>query len=226
MHCMRIPFPVPPWFRWLCELRIDVRLPPSDVEKELAQLHGRLNTPGDRLHDLPAICLNIPGLVLRYREADGEHYVYAEDTRRRRLAGYVVFNRLIELNRRSDPYLRAPHAKFHPDYQRRGIATAIYRWWLDNGNTLISGARQSPGAHALWRSLGQRYPLHYVDLRDKQLRYLGQAIDRQTREALHTRIIMLGKGWDRDRLAERTGMQLEAGEGTEGLMERVFRKRY
>ena len=210
MHTMRIPFPIPPWRALLAELRIDVALPPSDIERQLASLYRRLSCPGDALHDLPALCLQIPGLVVRYREADGEHYVYVEDKVRGRLAGCVVFNRLVELDRRADAHLRAPHARIAPAYQRRGIATAIYRWWLDRGNSLITGARQSPGAHALWRALGRRYELFYVDLRDKRLRWLGEAVDRPTEHALQTRMVMLGKGWDLDRLSQATGLLLEA----------------
>lgn len=209
MHTLRIPFPVPPWFWPAMELRIDVGHRPSDIERELEALYRRLTRPGDALHGLPAICIRLPGLVLRYREADGEHYVYAEDTVKRCLAGYVVFNRLVEVNRRTDPYLRAPHAKFAGAYQRLGIATAVYRWWLDSGNCLISGARQSPGANALWSSLARRYESFYVDLRNKQLRHLGPQPDARTQQDLHTRIVLLGRGWCRERLAECTGMQVE-----------------
>jgi len=208
VHTLRIPFPVPPWREFLAELRIDVTHQPSDIEKQLQALYRRLNTPGDALHGLPLLCIRVPGLVLRYREADGEHYVYIEDPARRCLAGYVVFNRLIEVARRADPHLRAPHAKFAPAYQRRGIATTIYRWWLDRGNTLITGARQSAGAQALWLSLGRHYELLYVELRAKQLRCLGRQVDNRVRQDLHTRIVMLGRGWDVDRLVQSTGMQV------------------
>ena len=208
MDTLRIPFPVPPWREFVTELRIDVRHQPSDIEKQLQALYRRLNTPGDALHGLPLLCIRVPGLVLRYREADGEHYVYIEDPARRCLAGYVVFNRLIEVNRRADSHLRAPHAKLAPAYQRRGIATTIYRWWLDRGNTLITGARQSAGAHALWLSLGKHYELLYVELRANQLRCLGLQVDSRVRQDLHTRIVMLGRGWDVDRLAQATRMQV------------------
>lgn len=221
MHCFSIPFPVFPWRTYVTELRIDVKQQPSDIEKELDALYGRFNCPGDALHELPVICLHFRDLVFRYREADGEHYVYVEDTARGCLAGYVVFNRLIEVDRRTDPHLRAPHAKFAPAYQRRGIATAIYRWWLEAGNCLITGARQSDAAHALWRYLGRRYESFYVDLRDKKLRHLGQQIDSRTQQDLHTRMILLGKGWDSDRLSECTGMLVEATAHTE----LPFRKR-
>ena len=101
----------------------------------------------------------LPGLVWRHREADGEHYVYVEDTARGCLAGYTVFNRLIEVDRRTDPHVRAPHSRYAPDYQRRGIATAVYEWGLEQGFCLLSGARQSAGAHALWLALGRRFQL-------------------------------------------------------------------
>ncbi|MFJ7566631.1 N-acetyltransferase [Herminiimonas sp. NPDC097707] len=190
------------------ELRIDVQLPPSELERELDALNRRLNKPGDILYDLPCIDINLPDLAFRYREADEEYYIYVEDMKNRRLAGYTVFNRLIELNRRQDKYLRATHSKYAPAYQRRGIASAIYRWWLDAGNCLISGARQSTGAHALWHSLNKHYDLIYVDLRDKTLRYLGCEVSNQIREDLHTRMILLGKNWDLSGLAERTGMTI------------------
>ncbi|HBZ05491.1 MAG TPA: N-acetyltransferase, partial [Massilia sp.] len=70
-----------------------------------------------------------------------------------------------------------------------------------------SGARQSSGAHALWRALAQRHPLLYVDLHDKSLRCLGREVDPGLREALFTRMILLGRGWDPALLANRTGMQ-------------------
>lgn len=226
MICLPVSFPMPSWGDFLSELRIDVAQRPSDIERDLAALHERLVCPGDPLHGLPVLCIRFRNLVFRYRVADGEHYVYVEDVARRRLAGHVVFNRLIELDRRADPHLRAPHARFAADYQRRGIASAVYRWWLDAGNSLISGARQSPGAHALWHSLGGRYELHYVELRDKRLRYLGRQVDERTLNDLHTRIVMPGKGWDLAALAERTGMRLDAGADREVPVQerRLFRR--
>ncbi|HMM47311.1 MAG TPA: hypothetical protein PKC12_04950 [Thiobacillaceae bacterium] len=207
MHVLHFDSLVPTWRELLSELRIDVAQAPSDIEKQLESLHRRLNRPGDALYDLPTLCIQIPGLVLRYREADGEHYVYVEDRARGRLAGYVVFNRLVEVDRRADPHLRAPHARFAAAYQRRGIATAIYRWWLDRGNTLITGARQSPGANALWHALARRYELFYVELRDKRLRYLGHSVDSGLEQDLHTRMVMLGRDADLASLSASTGMQ-------------------
>lgn len=190
-------------------LRIDVDQQTSELETNLNDLYSRLCRPGDALHGLPVLCAKAPGLLFRYREADGEHYVYVEDTERQRLAGYTVFNRLVEVNRRADRHLRAPHSRYAPSYQKRGIASAIYRWWLEANQCLITGARQSPGANALWHSLGKRYPLIYVDLRDKTLRYLGQEVSTGRRDDLHTRMVLLGPGWDIYRLAELTGMRLD-----------------
>ncbi len=208
MHSLSHPFSATLWLARIMELRIDVQLPASELEKELNALDRRMNQPGDILYGLPCIDINFPGLAFRYREADGEHYIYVEDLKRRRLAGYTVFNRLIELNRRQDKHLRATHSKYAPAYQRRGIASAIYRWWLDAGNCLISGARQSAGAHALWHSLNKHYDMIYVDLRNKTLCCLGREIGHRIREDLHTRMIMLGNNRDLAGLARHIEMAI------------------
>lgn len=189
------------------ELRIDVAHPPDDLERELDELYRRMGRPGHRLHGLASVPVApgcFPGLVFRHREADGEHYVYAEDVQLRRLAGYTVFNRLVELDRRADRHLRAPHSKYAAAYQRKGIATAVYRWWLQGGNCLISGARQSPGAHALWQALARDRTLLHVALQDKTLRQ--QACGSAPRDDFHTRMILLGDGWSVQRLVSSAGM--------------------
>lgn len=194
------------WFNKPMELRIDVSHKPA--EDEFESLYDRINTPGDRLHGIPAMELDgQPELVIRYREADGELYVYVEDLKRKRLAGYTVFNRLIEVGRRADPHVRAPHSRYDEPYQRRGLATAVYQWGLEAGFCLISGARQSPGAHALWHSLAGRYELGYVDLRNKTLTYLGRDVPSRTLDDLHTRMILLGEAWTVSRFSAATGMR-------------------
>ncbi len=187
-------------------LRIDVDLNPGEVDQELHTLHDRIRRPGDRLHGMPAVPAGLPGLRLRYREADGEYYLYVEDAVGGCLAGYTVFNRLIEVGRRTDPYVRAPHSKYAAGYQRRGLATAIYRWGLDAGLCLMSGARQSASAHALWRKLAAHYVLGYVDLRAKTLTYLGDSVSARVQDDLHTRMILLGGGWSIASFADATGM--------------------
>ena len=185
---------------WPKSLRVDVQQNPAQLQDELDEIYSRMARPGDILHGLPAIGVDYPGFVFRYREADGEHYIYVEDPASGRLAGYTVFNRLVEISRRADRYLRAPHSKYAAGYQRRGLATAVYRWWLDAGNCMISGARQSAGANALWRALARSYPLAYVEVRAKKLRFLGLQVDPRTQEDLHTRMVLAGAGWDLPRL--------------------------
>lgn len=206
MHSLISGLPCMAWMARLLELRIDVNPQPGELEIELEMLYRRLNRRGDPLHGLAVARIDFPGLVFRYREADGEHYIYVEDPARRCLAGYTVLNRLVEVSRRADRYLRAPHSKYAAAYQRRGIATAIYRWWLEAGHCLISGARQSVSAHALWYSLSRRHELMFVDLRDKTLRCLGKQVDAPTRDDLHTRMMLLGAGWNMDRLVRHVAM--------------------
>lgn len=183
------------------DVRIDVQHRPEELDTELDRLYRRISSPADALHGISAIATTMPELVLRWREADGEYYVYVEDVARQCLAGYTVFNRLIEVGRRADRYLRAPHSKYAPAYQRRGIATALYEWALDAGLCLMSGARQSPGAHRLWHALSARHELAYVQVRDKAVRHVGPAVDPAVLNDLHTRMILLGRGWTIERLA-------------------------
>ena len=123
-----------------------------------------------------------------------------------------MFNRLIELDRRADRHLRAPHSRYRAAYQRRGLAGALYRWALrESGWCLISGARQSEGAHALWLALSREHDWGYVDLRHKRLQALGRALDGpQQREDLHTRCLLLGRGWSWAGLARHAGLHLPA----------------
>lgn len=172
------------------ELRIDVDQAPAHVEDELRQTQARFD------QRLRAQCsdlrLPVNGLNFWHREADGEHYIYVECARERRLVGHAVLNRLIEVGRLLDPHVRSPHTRIAPGFQGRGIASAIYRWALDAGLCLISGARQSPGAHALWMSLGRRYHLAYVQLVDKELHLLGPHASAAMRGHLHTRLMLFG----------------------------------
>ena len=91
-------------------LRIDVETSPADIERELETLYVRLHCPADALWNLPVIDIEIPELSFWYREADGDHYIYVEDLKRKRLAGYTVFKRLVELDKWADLYLRATHS--------------------------------------------------------------------------------------------------------------------
>lgn len=193
-------------FDRLCsELRIDVEQRPASIEAELALLHRRLGQPGDPLHASVTRSGAPPGFIFRYREAGPDHYLYVVDRAQGRLAGYTAFNRLSELDRRLAAWIRAPHSKYAPDYQRRGLASAVYEWALARGWCLVSGARQSSGAHALWRSLARRHHLGFVSLRGRHLDYLGEQVSAAVRDEIPTRMILLGAGWDLERLRTQTG---------------------
>jgi len=192
-------------------MRIDVQHSQHDIDDELDALHARLHQPGHRLHGLPAVALGDSGLIVRHRQADGEYFLYVEDPSARQLAGYTIFNRLPELPRRADRYLRAPHTRLRGSAQRKGIATTLYRWGLDAGLCLISGARQSVGAARLWTALAHDYRHGFVDVEGRALRYLGEAVADDVHGALHTRRLLLGNGWTLDDLARATGMTDVAG---------------
>ncbi|KVO94840.1 histone acetyltransferase [Burkholderia ubonensis] len=187
-------------------MRIDVQHCQNSIDDELDTLHARLHQPGHRLHGLPAVALGTSGLIVRHREADGEYFLYVEDPATRQLAGYTVFNRLPEIPRRADRYLRAPHSKFRASFQRKGLATTLYRWGLDAGLCLISGARQSVGAARLWTMLAREYRHGFVDIEGRELRYLGECVSDDVHGALHTRRLLLGAGWTMGEFAEVVGM--------------------
>ena len=102
-HRSTLAFPQPPPLRWLgaalaarlrrfvqpprLELRIDVNHPDERIEAELDALYHRLHTPGDAMNACTRLPALRPGLVFHHREADGEHYVYVEDSTRGCLAG-------------------------------------------------------------------------------------------------------------------------------------------
>lgn len=197
----RIPFHRP------TELRVDVDPSPTGREESLASVYDRIHTPGDPLHGLPAFGLRDPNLRARVREADGELYAYVEDMQRRCLAGCTVFNRLVEVDRRADRHLRSPHSRYLAQYQRRGIATAVYDWALATGICLMTGARQSAGAHALWRSLARRYESGFAELRNKKLTYLGPDISPGDLDRLETRMFLLPAKWSLPQLCAAVGMR-------------------
>ena len=136
-------------------MRIDVDLEHRDIEAELAALWARLKARGDVLQPLPIFAPRAPELVFRYREVDGEFHVYAVDAGRDVLAGCTVFNRLSEVDAKVGAFLRSPHSRYAHGYRRKGVASAVYRWALQAGMCLVSGPRQSAGAHRLWEKLGR-----------------------------------------------------------------------
>ena len=182
------------WGQWLAELRIDVDLSGRDIQREFDALHERIRTNHRTRDAMQPLPLHLHGLVLRMREADGEVFVYAIDPLRNRIVAYTVFNRLVEVDRHTDRHLRAPHTKVAHGYRRMGIATAIYRWWLDSGRNLMTGARQSAGAHGLWMSLARDYTLVAVRIAEhKRVQQLPLPPPPGFFDALDTRLVLVGR---------------------------------
>lgn len=182
------------WVQWLAELRIDVDLSGRDIQREFDALHERIRTNHRTRDAMQPLPLHLHGLVLRMREADGEVFVYAIDPLRNRIVAYTVFNRLVEVDRHTDRHLRAPHTKVAHGYRRMGIATAIYRWWLDSGRSLMTGARQSAGAHGLWMSLARDYTLAAVRIAEhKRVQQLPLPPPPGFFDALDTRLVLVGR---------------------------------
>jgi hypothetical protein len=178
--------------RFLTEVRIDVALPEARLGNELAVLERRLPDMIDVLEPMSGIEGLSRGLAVRMREADGERFIYVIDTERDVLAAYVTMNRLVEVNRRADRHLRSPHSKVAEGYRRRGIVSSIYRAWLDSGRSLMSGARQSPAARALWTSLAHGYPSCHVRLDDRRVRLLPEGLPEAVYAQLEVRRVLLG----------------------------------
>ena len=183
------------WAQRLTELRIDVDLSGRDIQREFDALQDRIRTNHRTRDAMQPLPLHLHGLVLRMREADGEVFVYAIDPQRNRIVAYTVFNRLVEVDRRTDRHLRAPHTKVAHGYRRMGIASAIYRWWLDSGRSLMTGARQSAGAHGLWMALARDYELAAVRIAEhKRVEQLPMPPPPGFYAALDTRLVLVGRG--------------------------------
>ena len=183
------------WAQRLTELRIDVDLSGRDIQREFDALQDRIRTNHRTRNAMQPLPLHLHGLVLRMREADGEVFVYAIDPQRNRIVAYTVFNRLVEVDRRTDRHLRAPHTKVAHGYRRMGIASAIYRWWLDSGRSLMTGARQSAGAHGLWMALARDYELAAVRIGEhKRVEQLPMPPPPGFYAALDTRLVLVGRG--------------------------------
>lgn len=201
-----LPHRIAPRAPCATELRIDVMLPL--VEGELQAIHERLYQPGSKLYGLQRRPMHDPQFQLHWREADGEWFAYLEDCANHCLAGYTVFNRLVEVDRRTDRHVRSPHSRFAPQYQRRGLASAVYRQVLDAGTCLVSGARQSPGAHGLWNHLARRYDSRYVGITPaKSLLHLGCEVTPALMDQLSTRRMLMGAGWTLEAFAQAVRMQ-------------------
>jgi hypothetical protein len=184
-------------------MRIDVDFRHREIEAGLRQLYARMHVAGDVLHGMSAI--PVPGapshLVFRYRETDGEFYVYVEDPLNRALAGCTVFNRVPDIDRQAARHLRSPHSRFAKEYTQKGLASAVYRWALDAGLCLVSGPRQSHAAWRLWGSLARTHELLFVQAGARRMVPMSTSIQRPVFERFETRMVLLGAGWTAARFA-------------------------
>lgn len=143
-------------------MRFDVRITNEQIEQELTALQARMAHGRHALMKLPVLDMQFPDIEFRVRKIAREQRVYAIDTRCQRLIGYSVFDILPEGSRKLHGTVRSVHSRYAMDYQGRGIATALYTKVLSDGFVLVSGARQSRAAYALWKSLGRRMKFNIV----------------------------------------------------------------
>lgn len=188
------PWWPPPWTRLRAELRIDVHFPDDRIESELAALDQRRAVWRPQCEAVPHLPGLPPYLRVMVRVAGGEHFVYVVNVLTERTVGYVTLSRLSDVGHPANHHFRAPHTKVAVNHRRRGIASGIYRWWLDGGQCLMTGARQSPAARGLWLALARHYPLTYVWLENKRVHHLGDAPSASMLDRLNVRAVLLGRG--------------------------------
>lgn len=137
-------------------MRFDVHVSNDQIEQELAALQEKMSHGRYALSNLPKLDLRFADLEFRLRKISREQRVYVVDRANGNLVGYSVFDILPEGSRRLHGTVRSVHSRYSAPYQGRGIATALYTKVLADGFVLVSGARQSRAAYALWKSLGRR----------------------------------------------------------------------
>ena len=126
----------------------------------------------EELEKLERICFSRPWsrkMLAEELENQCAAFLVAEDSVSGRVLGYAGLMVVAD-----EGYIT--NVAVFPEYRRQGIASLVYRWWLDGGRNLITGVRQSPASHALWHSLAADYPLYYVQFHDKRLRVLGRQV--------------------------------------------------
>lgn len=187
-------------------MRIDVRLPPGQIDQDLAALAQRL--PGLPGPLLPLHPVSAPCTVL-WRQGPSGVYVYVLARGRQGLAGYVSFTCVARQGQ-----VFSPHAKFSADHQRLGLATRIYQWMLDGGACLLSGARQSEASHRLWRSLGRSRHLGFARVLPHGLQDLGTEAPDTAFSDLDTRLLLLGRGRTVDSVAPPQGLPRKSSAST------------
>lgn len=192
------PWWLPPWTRQRTELRVDVHLPEDRIESELEALNRRIDVWRPRCEELVRPPGLPPHLRVLIRVGGGEHFVYVLNVLTQRVVACVTLNHLSDVGRPASHHFRAPHTKVSVHHRRRGIASAIYRWWLDSGQSLMTGARQSPAARGLWLAMARHYPLTYVWLENKCVYPLDETPPAAVLDRLNVRAVLLGRGQSLD----------------------------
>lgn len=111
-------------------------------------------------------------------------------------AGFVEFTWPEKLGQKRSwaANVRTPHSGVLKRFHGKGLAKAVYRWFLDAGHNLVTGDLQTPSSNSLWKSLARDYEVAFFDNK-------GQFIDNPTEaEATHpnVRLALLGKGQTRE----------------------------
>ncbi len=167
-----------------------------------ANITNYIEMYGHRAQDAKEIKTSDPNLTLAVWKSNKDRLfivfpVISEDEDEV-FAGFVEFTWPDKLGQRKpwSPNVRTPHSGLYTEYQGKGIAKMIYRWFLDAGNILVTADLQTPESNALWRSLSRDYEVVFFDDR-------GQFIDNPTpKQALakNVRMALLGKGQTRDNI--------------------------
>ena len=79
------------------------------------------------------------------------------------------------------------------------------------GTCLMTGARQSAGAHALWRKLTSRHGSGFAAIDGRKLIYLGNQVTPRQLDRLETRMFLLGEGWSLERFQAALKMSTPQG---------------
>lgn len=131
----------------------------------------------------------LPGLhmfVLQQHPSPLKYRVYLVNKATDYAIGVVEFSQAD----RKFPWAFTPHSGFLPGHQGLGYGYSIYKWFLDDGNILITGQASTALARKLWAKLGKAYPLHYMNIETFEL-------IPKTEKALsteHGAMLLLGKG--------------------------------
>ena len=155
---------------------------------------------GHRVRDAKKVRTSDPDVTLAVWRSDGGRvfivFPISTEGGSEQIIGFFEFTWPEKLGQRRPwaPNVRTPHSGLNSKFHGRGIAKAVYKWFLDAGNILVTGDIQTPDSNALWRSLSKDYEVVFINDR-------GEFIDDITpklAQAKTTRMALLGKGQTRE----------------------------